>query len=738
MRKNLRPRACYSTLAAFVAMNPACYGGSQAVAPAGDHAPPPRDNVKVVPPAELAQIFAVSPEGGIEVAATPWWADIRVDDILVMETSEHTPEGLLRRVRASSTGDGTITFATDQSVLAEVFEEGHLHLDVPLTASPVQEILFAEPGVTLVAPDPVGLQDGRPELRAWEVKAIDFKINDVVLLDVDENNNTTQDRIILNGDFKAGVAMGLDVDLGFLSIEKFEAFVTANAHSNVAVVAAPELAWSGEKSLLKAKLTAITVYVVVPIVIVPTVELVATYSADIDGFGISSSLYNEVTATAVAQYVDGDFDAAFPPPEFEEDFEPPSIGKFGGANIKVQIGPRLTTKVYALAGPHIDVLGHLRLAVADSAWTLFAGLQTAIGIEFKAGSWDWVDLSWSSDWKPYEYEVAHGKLGDEPCGNGEIDDDEDCDGAALGGASCKDLGMGGGTLVCGATCKYDTSGCSVGTCGDGTLDPGEACDTSLMGQSCQSKGHDGGTLLCTGTCEFDESGCCESICTPGETKCAADVMSTCDVIEDGCYTWDAGVACATECDGDICSDQICGNGEIDPGEDCDASDFDGKNCQNYSFDGGSLGCTPGCAIDTSSCCDDGFEILNAEDPTYTSDGSGCSVGGGVNLKITAEMFEDDKIRFRVKKTDNSSWGAPAVLQLYVGTGPTCGDPINASKETVNVILNQTTQIIDLPIAPYDGAWADAEVKEFWVGKSEDQYEAGRASGTISVKRNNCM
>lgn len=47
-----------------------------------------------------------------------------------------------------------------------------------------------------------------------------------------------------------------------------------------------------------------------------------------------------------------------------------------------------------------------------------------------------------------------------PCGNGQIDADEECDGSFLGAETCESLGHGPGVLDCDPmTCTYDTSMC---------------------------------------------------------------------------------------------------------------------------------------------------------------------------------------------------------------------------------------------------------------------------------------
>ena len=49
------------------------------------------------------------------------------------------------------------------------------------------------------------------------------------------------------------------------------------------------------------------------------------------------------------------------------------------------------------------------------------------------------------------------------CGNGSLESNEECDGAALAGQNCATLGFSGGDLACTETCSFDFSSCEGGT-----------------------------------------------------------------------------------------------------------------------------------------------------------------------------------------------------------------------------------------------------------------------------------
>jgi hypothetical protein len=91
------------------------------------------------------------------------------------------------------------------------------------------------------------------------------------------------------------------------------------------------------------------------------------------------------------------------------------------------------------------------------------------------------------------------------CGDGQINGDEDCDGAVGLGTDCESLGLGGSGLVtCGMDCRYDLSLCDPLECGNGTLDFGEECDPCQENlPACADWGLGGGTVGCSDDCRLN-------------------------------------------------------------------------------------------------------------------------------------------------------------------------------------------------------------------------------------------
>ena len=94
-----------------------------------------------------------------------------------------------------------------------------------------------------------------------------------------------------------------------------------------------------------------------------------------------------------------------------------------------------------------------------------------------------------------------------------------------------------------------------------------------------------------------------------------------------CNTWENSSVCPQDCPQPI----LCGNGQIDGGEQCDGTNLSGQTCQslNSSFTGGTLNCTASCTFDTSSCTQPvcGNSVIETGeqcDDGGTVSGDGCS------------------------------------------------------------------------------------------------------------------
>ena len=233
---------------------------------------------------------------------------------------------------------------------------------------------------------------------------------------------------------------------------------------------------------------------------------------------------------------------------------------------------------------------------------------------------------------------ASGCVSGVQCGNGILEDSEECDGNELGGTTCIELGYYGGTLRCNSQCELDMTPCeAVGRCGDGIPQLIEPCDGDDMnGNSCQTQGFYTGTLVCTENCGLDSTNCTgfcgdESI-QSGHESCDGDELgaATCEGIG---YAIGGMLSCKPDCtlDTSQCiSGANCGNNILEIGEQCDQDFLGGETCMSLGFYGGILFCSEQCTYDLFSCeqagkCGDGIrqalevcdmDDLNAQTCTY--------------------------------------------------------------------------------------------------------------------------
>ena len=101
---------------------------------------------------------------------------------------------------------------------------------------------------------------------------------------------------------------------------------------------------------------------------------------------------------------------------------------------------------------------------------------------------------------------------DPVCGNDVLEPGEQCDTNQFNGLTCKDIVSGtDGLLSCNASCQIVTVGCqkSEPVCGNGVLEDGEQCDgTNLDNKTCTDVVSGSiGQLSCSSQCQFNTSQC---------------------------------------------------------------------------------------------------------------------------------------------------------------------------------------------------------------------------------------
>ena len=202
------------------------------------------------------------------------------------------------------------------------------------------------------------------------------------------------------------------------------------------------------------------------------------------------------------------------------------------------------------------------------------------------------------------------------CGNGSIEAGEDCDdGNDLNGDCCS------------ATCQFETAGSS---CADGAFCNGD--ETCNGAGTCQA-----GTAVDCG----DGVGCTDDSCdeggdtcvnTPNDAGCPDDGLfcngnEFCDGVSDCSSAGDpcpAGAVCNEETD--TCDETPgCGDGNVDPGEDCDdGNDLNGDCCSaTCQFETAGSSCADGAFCNGDETCN-GAGTCQAGTAVDCGDGVGCT------------------------------------------------------------------------------------------------------------------
>lgn len=290
-----------------------------------------------------------------------------------------------------------------------------------------------------------------------------------------------------------------------------------------------------------------------------------------------------------------------------------------------------------------------------------------------------------------------GQPGD--CGNDEIEEGEECDGAELAGKTCSDLDPAyvGGTLACGASCTFDASGCAVAPdqalvrlnevtsqsvlSGPAAGAPdaielfnagGKAADLSGWMLSddpaftaAKTYVFPDGTSLAPGAFKVLVSQDPMTMAGDypfGVSKNTAETLTLADAqgetidsvvidgykarvsycrLPDGTGAWD-------QCEqtfgaANMLAATACGNGKLEAPEECDGAALGGMDCEGLGlgYSGGTLACNPKCNFDAAGCTTTSTLVINELEST--ADDIELFNAGDAAVDLSGWILTDDRV-----------------------------------------------------------------------------------------------
>ncbi|MBU1221228.1 DUF4215 domain-containing protein [Myxococcota bacterium] len=196
------------------------------------------------------------------------------------------------------------------------------------------------------------------------------------------------------------------------------------------------------------------------------------------------------------------------------------------------------------------------------------------------------------------------------CGDGNLVAPEQCDdGNAISGDGCSYdclvefiCGNGQCNPEQGENCELCPQDC-CDDCGNGILDDGEECDdgNNTSGDGCSRGCADEDGVQTCGNGIWEEGEECDDGNMTNHDGCSDDCVKEYVCGDGQCFTTE-GESCEV-CPQDCCPS--CGNGSRQPGEVCDGLDLNEVTCEDLGYTGGTLACSTYCQYDTAACTGEG-------------------------------------------------------------------------------------------------------------------------------------
>jgi hypothetical protein len=328
---------------------------------------PDSENYAIVPETtkgiqdEAAEhLESVDADGDLVFAAGNETVDaVKAGDVLIIGVTEHTPNGLLRKVTGRNDSDGQITFTTEQAALEEAVKEGHI------AASTTLESSLLTPAMLHPAEGVRGMRLIQSS-RHYGPKGLAIDLGEGV---------TIEPGFSVSGTVDFDIDLDVTIDIEDFSLELFECVLTPSYNADIEFNSDVELDVS-----TKYPLGTITFPpVVIPVgtfTVVFAPKLTLNIGADGQIAVNAGADYKHNAALETGFRYDGDWHTIH---EYEATFgfDIPAAGASMSAS--VFLGPEFSILIQNVVGPAFDLRGYIELdaEMVDTTprWSLYGGLS---------------------------------------------------------------------------------------------------------------------------------------------------------------------------------------------------------------------------------------------------------------------------------------------------------------------------------------------------------------------------
>ena len=275
------------------------------------------------------------------------------------------------------------------------------------------------------------------------------------------------------------------------------------------------------------------------------------------GFNVTGGAGASLEASPALGYDGSSWSVSMPAPTPTLIFVGPTVDGYARLNpLELYLKPELEL---VFSGYGMDWIAHgdatvsaktfvgldAEVTTADYNWSFYVGQEYAVGLEFDT----WLTDEWDVEYPVYDWqtELASGGATFATCGDGSVDSGEACDGSDLNGATCTSQGFDAGSLSCDSSCQLDSSACvNNEVCTDGTdndLDGDTDCaDSDCTGHSAclpstETDCSDGTDNDGDGDTDCNDSDCIHSTTVMSQATDDAYLDNSSTSNSDGNYLW---------------------------------------------------------------------------------------------------------------------------------------------------------------------------------------------------------